>query len=362
MNKKICVYAIAKNEIKFIERWYESVKEADYICVLDTGSNDGTYEKFKELGIIVKQKTYDNFRFDEARNDSMELIPEDADICVCIDIDEYFEPGWAKLLKENWNENTGRARYRYTWNFNPDGSEGIVFMSDKIHKNKCFKWKNPVHEILVPTTNKILETIDIPQIQLNHKADNSKSRASYLPLLELSVKENPNDDRNTHYLAREYMFHKEYDKAIEMFIRHLNLPSAIWDIERAASLRYIANCYRLKGDSKNQEAYQILAILEADYVREPYYELAIKYFEDKEYLKSAFVFNQMLKIQDRQINYMSMPECWGSLPYDYLSMCYYELGDYKRALSMVEKAIALNPNEKRLIENKKIFANLINNL
>ena len=362
MNKKICVYAIAKNEIKFIERWYESVKEADYICVLDTGSSDGTYEKFKELGIIVKQKSYDNFRFDEARNDSMELIPEDADICVCIDIDEYFEPGWTKLLKVNWNENTGRVRYRYTWNFNPDGSEGIVFMADKIHKNKCFKWKNPVHEILVPTTNKILETIDIPQIQLNHKADNTKSRASYLPLLELSVKENPNDDRNTHYLAREYMFHKEYDKAIEMFIRHLNLPSAIWDIERAASLRYIANCYRLKGDGKNQEAYQILAILEADYVREPYYELAIKYFEDKEYLKSAFVFNQMLKIQDRQINYMSMPECWGSLPYDYLSMCYYELGDYKRALSMVEKAIALNPNEKRLIENKKIFANLINNL
>ena len=114
MNKKICVYAIAKNEIKFIERWYESVKEADYICVLDTGSSDETYEKFKELGIIVKQKSYDNFRFDEARNDSMELIPEDADICVCIDIDEYCEPGWTKLLKENWNESTGRVRHRYT--------------------------------------------------------------------------------------------------------------------------------------------------------------------------------------------------------------------------------------------------------
>ncbi len=360
MNKKICVYAIAKNEIKFIDRWYNSVKEADYVCVLDTGSEDGTFEKFKELGVIVKQKKYENFRFDEARNDSMKLIPDDADICVSVDIDEYFEPNWSKAIKDCWNDKVGRGRYRYTWNFNPDGSEGIVFMADKVHKNKAYKWKNPVHEILVPTTDIDYETIDIPNVQLNHKADNNKSRASYLPLLELSVKENPNDDRNTHYLAREYMFHKEYDKAIDMFIRHLKLPSAIWDIERATSLRYIANCYKCKNDRANQEHYLLLAILEADYVREPYYELAVKYFEEKEFLKSAFIFNEMFKIQNRQINYMSMPECWGSLPYDYASLCYYELGDYRRALSLVDKAIELNPDEVRLQDNKKIFSDLIN--
>ena len=87
---KICVYAIAKNESKFIERWYNSVKEADYVCVLDTGSSDNTFEKLKSLNIITKQKKYENFRFDKARNDSMELIPDDTDICVCIDLDEVF--------------------------------------------------------------------------------------------------------------------------------------------------------------------------------------------------------------------------------------------------------------------------------
>ena len=44
---KIVVYAIAKNESKFVERWYDSVKEADYVCVLDTGSTDNTFEKLK---------------------------------------------------------------------------------------------------------------------------------------------------------------------------------------------------------------------------------------------------------------------------------------------------------------------------
>lgn len=361
MSKKICVYTIAKDEMKFIDRWYNSIKDADYICVLDTGSTDGSYQKFKDLGIIVKQKIYENFRFDVARNDSMKLIPDDAEICVSIDIDEYFDPGWIAILKDRWTENSGRARYRYTWNFNPDGSEGIVFMADKIHKNKAYIWKNPVHEVLIPITDQKLETIDIPNIQLNHKADNSKSRASYLPLLEMSVKENPYDDRNMHYLAREYMFHNEYDKAIETFLRHLSLPTARWDIERASSLRYIANCYKHKCDKKSQEEYLMLAILEANYVREPYFELAICYFEDKQFLKSAFILNEMLKIQEKQINYMSNPVCWGSLPYDYLSMCYYEIGDYKRAVASVEKAIELNPNEQRLNDNLKIFMKLLNN-
>ena len=54
MNKyKVCVYAISKNEEKFVERWVNSMKEADEIYVLDTGSDDNTVSKLKELGVNV---------------------------------------------------------------------------------------------------------------------------------------------------------------------------------------------------------------------------------------------------------------------------------------------------------------------
>ena len=71
------------------------MSEADYIVVLDTGSTDGTYEKLKEDSrvTVVKQEVITPWRFDVARNKSMELIPEDADILVCTDFDELFEPG-----------------------------------------------------------------------------------------------------------------------------------------------------------------------------------------------------------------------------------------------------------------------------
>jgi len=42
---KLTVYAICKNEIENIEPWLKSFVEADYICILDTGSTDGTWEK-----------------------------------------------------------------------------------------------------------------------------------------------------------------------------------------------------------------------------------------------------------------------------------------------------------------------------
>ena len=52
---KTCVYAISKNEEQFVERWYNSIKDSDYIYVLDTGSTDNTVTKLKELGFTTDE-------------------------------------------------------------------------------------------------------------------------------------------------------------------------------------------------------------------------------------------------------------------------------------------------------------------
>ena len=101
-NLKICVYAICKNEEQFVERWVNSMKEADDIYVLDTGSTDNTVTKLKELGVHVTQKAITPWRFDVARNESLKLVPDDVDICVCTDLDEILEPGWRIQLENLW--------------------------------------------------------------------------------------------------------------------------------------------------------------------------------------------------------------------------------------------------------------------
>ncbi len=49
---KICVYAICKNEEKFVDRWMDSMSEADTVVVTDTGSADQTVKKLRRILLI----------------------------------------------------------------------------------------------------------------------------------------------------------------------------------------------------------------------------------------------------------------------------------------------------------------------
>ena len=99
---KVCVYAICKNEEQFVYRWVDSMSEADSIYVLDTGSIDNTVKKLQERGVNVTTEIITPWRFDVARNKSLELVPKDCDICICTDLDEVFEPGWREKLENIW--------------------------------------------------------------------------------------------------------------------------------------------------------------------------------------------------------------------------------------------------------------------
>lgn len=103
---KVSVYAICKNEETFARRWMESMSEADEVVVLDTGSSDHTAEILQELGAKVTKDAIIPWRFDTARNRSLDLVSMDTDICVCTDLDEVFHPGWRKLLEDAWQPGT----------------------------------------------------------------------------------------------------------------------------------------------------------------------------------------------------------------------------------------------------------------
>ena len=144
---KVCVYAICKNEEKHINRWYKSVSAADEIYVLDTGSTDNSVKKLKALGVNVIQEEIKPWRFDVARNKSLDLLPKDTDICVCVDLDEVFLPGWREELEKVWCDNTTRLRYIYNWSLVKE-KPTVSFYYEKIHARNGYKWIHPVHEVL----------------------------------------------------------------------------------------------------------------------------------------------------------------------------------------------------------------------
>ena len=349
---QVCVYAICKNEEQFVDRWMDSMSEADRVVVLDTGSTDATVEKLRARGAEVTVEVISPWRFDAARNRSMELVPETADICVCTDLDEVLRPGWRELLEEAWVPGAGQATYRYTWSFNPDGSEGVVFWYEKIHARRGYRWVHPVHEVLAWTgEGRPGPTVVADGVQLDHHPDPTKSRGQYLPLLELSVEEDPQDDRNVHYLGREYLFRGRWDDCIRTLKGHLAMPRATWRDERAASMRYIAKAYQEKGEPTEARNWYLRAAAEAPHLREPWIDLAMLLYELEEWEGVLYFTGQALTITHRPRTYICEAAPWGSLPYDLRSIAFYRTGRLKEALEAARAALALEPENERLRGN-----------
>ena len=366
---KICVYAITKNEEQFVEKWYESMKEADSVVVLDTGSTDNTVNKLKELGATVEVKVIDPWRFDVARNEAMKLVPDDCNILISTDLDEILEPGWAQPLREKWIEGVHeRGVYKYTWSHLADGSDGRVFRYDKIHSRK-WEWRCPVHELLFNKEtndnhydyNNILDLFD--DIHLHHYPDQTKSRSSYLPLLELRAQENPEDYYGLIYLAHEYYYRGMYEKSINL------LKRIISDYKDNYNTLELASCYLFMGDSyksladisednskKNAyrqnaiNSYQIAIDIDPTY-REPYLDLAKVLLDKEDYSLAEYYVKRGLKRSFRHFTWLERDTSWSYEPYDLLCIAAFYGGNKIEAVSYAVKDLSFDKENERLISN-----------
>jgi len=319
MKYRVYVYAICKNESLFAERWYNSVKEADAVIVTDTGSTDGTVELLKSLGATVHSETVEPWRFDAARNLSLSYVPEDADICVCCDIDEVFEPGWRAKLEAVWDENPivvqncgVLGKYTHIWSSSTDAEPTLNFMCPKIHQRDGFRWKYPIHECLEYIGSKRYFEMQIPEVVIYHKPDPNKSRSSYLPLLEIAVKEMPNDSRMNFYLGREYMYIGDWQNCIRTLKKYLSL--SIWSEERCAATRYIAFAYKESGEFAEAIKWYNAAIAECPYMREPYVDYAVFCRQQGDFAMEHFLSSEALRIANKSDVYINEAYCWDGSP------------------------------------------------
>lgn len=372
MENKICVYAITKNEEKFVEKWYESMKEADSIVVLDTGSTDNTVEKLKSLGVTVEIKVIDPWRFDVARNESMKLVPDDCNILISTDLDEVLEPGWSKPLREKWVEGVHeRAEYKYSWSHLKDGSDGRVFRYNKIH-TRNWEWRAPVHELLFnKNTNSNLyshsECLDLfDEVHLHHYPDQTKSRGSYLPLLELRAKENPEDHYGLIYLAHEYYYRGKYNQSIDLLNKILTEHKEHYNsLEQASCYLFMGDSYKeiaesTEYDDMKKEAYNnaidsyLNAIkIENTYI-EPYLNLAKVYISIKDYELAEFYIKRGLKVSYRHFTWLERDTSWSYEPYDLLCLATFYGGKKRDSIAYAAKALSFEPENERLISNLKL--------
>lgn len=353
MTLPVYVCSIAKNEAKHVRKWAESAKDADAIYMLDTGSTDDTVAIARECGVIVFEKTYKNWSFAAARNDLREMLPDHDAWLVNMDLDEVFKDGW----RDHWKDipdSANRLRYRYIWNWKADGVPGVEYHGDKLVRRHSHKWVNKVHEVNVTQEGYIETQHFLPNFEIHHHADNTKSRSNYLPLLLEDVAENPNNDRNMYYCARELFFSGRFEESVTMFKRHLVMPESVWGPERAWSMRYLA-----KMIPDEAEHWHLRACSEYKEGAETWTDLARFYHGKEDWFNMYYAAKRALTCQLYKGLYLSEPDAYGWWPNDMAALSAHNLGLHEQAIHHGQIAVDLNGSDQRLVDNLFFYRNAV---
>lgn len=377
----ICVYAICKDESKFAERWLKSMYDdgngADYICVLDTGSSDGTLGKLIEtassIGIpsgrlIVSSREFDPWRFDVARNASIELVPE-CDAMVCTDLDEVLIHDFWEDLRECVSEhpNFNRIYYQYAWSIDRKTDKPLwYFWYDKITKRDGWYWKYPVHEALTLSEGYGYSgeyCLDSNKIYLKHYPDCTKSRSSYLGLLEQRMSEYPEDTYGVYYLAREYSFRNNIEKAVSLMTGlYVRLTSGQENVCDDMGMKPNICCslgrwYQQAQDKELSEFWFKRGLRDDPTHRELYTRLAELLAYQGRYSESSSVLAEMdkrsVRIQDWRYSSVSWKK-WKKLQIEAVNACWsqnYELADKL----FMEAVDSISDGEEEEAESEGLF-------
>lgn len=213
---KTAAYTICKNELQYVEKWLYYTKNFTYRVILDTGSTDGTWEKFQEAAktdpnLIIEQKIFTPWIFNVARNYNLDMVPTDVDWCLSPDLDEYFSINVLAEMKKTMEANPTVTNIScdrldlYTENVRVGPPKFLG--TNKIHRRHDYTWAQPIYEHLwFKHKDRYEVEIYNEDIYLIHDQDFKKqSRPElYIKMLKDEFESNPTNCWTLWYLLTHY--------------------------------------------------------------------------------------------------------------------------------------------------------------
>jgi len=383
MNKpKFSVALIAKNEALTLPRMIGSLKEyqdrGGEIWVLDTGSTDNTIEVAKELGCKV-EAVGDKFRinvdeelakkinekfivdgeapvvnageslFDyaSARNYIADF-PEN-DMIATPDCDEIYTKFDIDKLDEVISNGVEQLEYEFVFSHDENNNPVIKFRHCKFYNRKKLKWVGIIHEVLKGQANKMYLGEDI--IKLEHYQNEKTNRSGYLKGLAIDCYNNPDNDRNSHYFAREMFYLGRHKSAIKEFLNHISMGR--WGTEAAQSMMYIGDCYKALKDYDEMLKWYVKSV-EKEARREPLMRLAEYYFQKNMHPQVIAYAEAALSITQLPF-YSNHQPYYENVPHELLYISYWWTGNKEKSKEHYMKALAWKPNHPRYIKDGQFY-------
>lgn len=316
---KIAVYTIALNEEKFVERWYESAKDADYLLIADTGSTDKTKRIAKKLGIKVIDISIKPWRFDDARNAALAALPSDIDYCVSMDMDETLSDGWRECLEKMTGD---RITYRFNVSYKDEEEKHPEesFINNRIHKRHGFRWKYLMHEAIIPDRTEFEEEF-CEGLEVSHHPDREKPRDQYNQMTEDAYEEYK-IARYGIYYTLELLKTGKINEAVKVLKEVTKMRDAT-DIDVSLAHTLIGN---LKPRFKKVRFARALLKFPT---RENYTHLAIAYYEKGKWLRAYYFAKKADSIKIKTDSILRNHTVWGYLPFNIMSSAKHNMKLFK---------------------------------
>jgi len=317
---KIAVYTIALNEEDNIQEWYESAKDADYLFIADTGSTDKTIRLAKKLGINVAKISVKPWRFDDARNAALALLPDDIDICVSLDLDERLSEGWREDL-ESIDPSFTQLQYKYVWSWRDPQSRTqpqVEYLLNKIHARHGYRWKYLVHELVFPDRNENHKEGLLEKLQIHHYSNQYENNNKYGDMI-LAAFEEEKDDKRYWIYKIGVLLTKDKKEGKNTILEYLKkFKDDLEPVEKARQYKNLFICTLNK-------RYLYKAHREFPEEREFMVDIAMISFIKKKYRKSRKYCKKALKITTRKLDYEYKEYAWGYLAKNMLYVCNHNL-------------------------------------
>lgn len=377
----ICL--IARNEAEKLPHLMESLKEfrerGGDVWLLDTGSSDTTIEVAESFGCHVVD-VGDKFSTELDRNmadninkkfivEGEEPIVEEGDrlfdfasarnyiagysntdFIATPDCDEVYTKLDIDVINKKIDEGAKQFEYNFVYSHDKNGNEGIKFTHSKFYNRKISKWVGVVHEVLTGNNERVYLGEDV--IKLEHFQNEKTNRSGYLRGLALDCYIHPENDRNSHYLAREMMYYRRYKSAIKEFERHISMDK--WYAEKAQSMIFIGDCYSYMGELEKQREWYIKAFGVDGDRREALIKMAWSFTMEKKWRAVVVIVEGALKIPYKGY-YGNRMEHYTKEPHELLYRAYGWLGMIPEARANILKALEYDPKNLKYKNDLKYY-------
>lgn len=337
---RIAVYTIARDEVSEVAGWEAATRDADYRLVLDTGSADGTDRLLKAAGVNVFHATFRPWRFDDAFNAALTMVPADIDVCFRVDMDERPRTGWRTAVERVWsNINILWHEYHH--------SPSKCYYSDRIHSRYGFRWSGPTHE--GPSwrdAGSVFQSATSDSIVVDH-FPKSKSRPDNLPLLKESVTENRSDAHRTFLYTHALLGAGHLEEGLNELQRYISLGGQgdrlafLWRcaavIDEPNSLSHLEEAHKVQRCASNY-----IALAEC-YLRSQEWGSCYRACQDALYL---------LRCNPKRIlDWTDDARLRGPLIYTLASTSAWNLWDFEAAYVHAAEAARLAPTDEVVLGN-----------